>query len=592
MCGIAGIVAVGGARPDLDALDRMTAALAHRGPDGSGRHVARDVAMVNTRLAIIDLETGDQPLYREDGSALVANGEIYNYRELRESLGIERFKTHSDCEPPLLLHGESGTDFADSLRGMYAIAIHDLPGERLILARDPFGIKPLYYCETPDAFAFASEPAALIEGGFASRELRPSAEAELAEVQFTSGTETIWRDICRVAPGETITVASGRIIDRRVRPALPDPGAPDPAYRASSDEEKALAELDRVLEESVRLHQRADVDFGMFFSGGVDSTALLAMMARLDDRPVRAFTAGFSGADAHDERGHARSLASRLGAEHIEVEFTETDFWSLLPAVVRAMDDPAADYAILPTFKLASVAARDLKVVLAGEGGDELFAGYGRYRSAMRPWFRGGRRPRSRGLLDGVGVLRETPADWRDGIRAAEVREDRRERTRLQMAQAVDCAEWLPNDLLIKLDRCLMAHGLEGRTPFVDPEVAAFAFRLPDSLKVRDGRGKWLLREWLNRQVPEADAFSKKRGFTVPVGAWIRERGAEVGDLVAREPGVERLCKPDAVRALFTSTKRRAGLASWVLLFYALWHRHHALGLPLEGDAIAALAAR
>jgi asparagine synthase (glutamine-hydrolysing) len=256
------------------------------------------------------------------------------------------------------------------------------------------------------------------------------------------------------------------------------------------------------------------------------------------------------------------------------------------------MDDPAADYAALPTYKLAGVAGQELKVVLCGEGGDEMFAGYGRYRSVMRPWWMGGRAMRPRGLFEGTGVLRADQPSWRDGIAAAEINASLPNRTKLQIAQATDCADWLPNDLLIKLDRCLMAHGVEGRTPFLDPAVADAAFRLPDSLKIRKGLGKWLLREWLARQLPESLPFSRKRGFTVPVGQWIARRGKALGELVAEEPGVAQVCRPGAVRRLFRSGDKRAGLACWVLLFYALWHRRHILGLDPAGDVLETLAQR
>ncbi len=222
--------------------------------------------------------------------------------------------------------------------------------------------------------------------------------------------------------------------------------------------------------------------------------------------------------DVDDERPAARAVAEAVGAEHVEILFTEADFWRLLPQIVSAVDDPAADYAMLPTFALAG-AAREagLKVILSGEGGDELFGGYGRYRSVLRPWWAGGRRPRARGVLDDLGVLRGEIAGWRDGIAAAEVHAASRGRTPLQAAQAVDCTDWLPNDLLTKLDRCLMAHGAEGRTPFLDTEMAVLAFRLPDELKIQHGLGKWLLRRWLAGQLPQSQPLARKRGFTVPV---------------------------------------------------------------------------
>jgi asparagine synthase (glutamine-hydrolysing) len=585
MCGLAGIMMAGGPPPEA-ALAAMDKALAHRGPDGRGRYLAGNLGMVHVRLAIIDLETGDQPIREPEGAALVANAEIYNYLELRQELTGVAFATNSDCEPPLHLYRRLGAGFAEKLRGMYAIAIHDAVNNRLLLARDPFGIKPLYYAETTNCFAFASEPQALIAAGIVAPRLNPQRRLELLQLQFTTGDETLFEGIRRVAPGETLVVAGGRVIERRRRHALPR-SAP-----RVEDEETALNRIDAALEDSVRVHQRCDVPYGMFLSGGIDSTAILAMMARLNDRPVRAFTAGFSGTRVADERAHARLMAESLGAEHVEVEFSEDDFWTLLPAVAAAMDDPAADYAVLPTYKLASVAKQELKVVLCGEGGDEMFAGYGRYRSVMRPWWAGGRALRPRGLLEGTGVLRADQPSWRDGIAAAEINAALPNRTRLQVAQATDCADWLPNDLLIKLDRCLMAHGVEGRTPFLDPVVADAAFRLPDSLKIRKGLGKWLLREWLARQLPEAKPFSRKRGFTVPVGQWIARRGKALGELVAEEPGVAQVCRPEAVRRLFESGGRHAGLACWVILFYALWHRRHILGLDPAGDVIETLAQR
>jgi asparagine synthase (glutamine-hydrolysing) len=585
MCGLAGIMALAGPPPEA-ALDAMEKALAHRGPDGRGRYVSGNLGMVHLRLAIIDLETGDQPIREPEGAALIANAEIYNYVELRRELSGAAFATNSDCEPPLQLYRRMGDGFAEKLRGMYAIAIHDAANNRLLLARDPFGIKPLYYAETPEFFAFASEPQALIAAGIAARRVNPQRRLELLQLQFTTGEETMFEGIRRVAPGETLIVAGGRVIDRRRRMALPRSGP-----RAES-EDSALKRIDAALEDSVRVHQRADVPYGMFLSGGIDSTALLVMMARLNDRPVRAFTAGFSGTAVADERAHAKLIAQKLGAEHIEVEFSEHDFWSSLPAVAAAMDDPAADYAVLPTYKLAQAAKRDVKVVLSGEGGDEMFAGYGRYRSVLRPWWLGGRSLRPRGILEGLDVLRDDPPGWRDGIAAAEITAALPDRSRLQVAQATDCADWLPNDLLIKLDRCLMAHGIEGRTPFLDPVVADAAFCLPDSLKIRKGAGKWLLRQWLSRQLPESAPFSRKRGFTVPVGQWIAARGHTLGELVAEQPGVAEACRPEAVRRLFAAGGRRAGLACWVLLFYALWHRRHILGLDPAGDVHETLAGR
>jgi asparagine synthase (glutamine-hydrolysing) len=584
MCGIAGLMTTDGAAANGAALAAMLAALRHRGPDGEGHHAAADVGLVHARLAIIDLATGQQPLRDAGGAALIANGEIYNYLELRRAMPGQAFATQSDCEPALHLFRRHGIAYADELRGMYAIAVHDPAAGQLLLSRDPFGIKPLYYSETPLGFAFASEPRALLAAGLVTPRVQARARDELLQLQFTTGRETIFAGVNRVLPGETLLLRQGRVMERRRRAALPA-GGPE-----NWDEGEALQRLEAALVDSVGVHQRADVPYGMFLSGGIDSAALLALMARLNARPVRAYTIGFADAAQADERAHARELAGAVGADHVSVEFSEQDFWDLAPAVAAAVDDPAADYAVLPTWKLARVAAKDVKVVLSGEGGDELFAGYGRYRSAQRPWWLGGRTMRARGIFDGLDVLRQPATGWRDGILGAESTAAEPGRTPLQVAQAVDCADWLPNDLLIKLDRCLMAHGVEGRTPFLDPAVAAVAFRLADGLKVRRGLGKYLLRRWLANALPQAKPLSRKRGFTVPVGEWIRRRGAALGPLVARQPGVAEIAAPEAVIGLYRSGGKRADFAAWVLLFYALWHNRHILGRSSGGGVFDVLA--
>ena len=351
-----------------------------------------------------------------------------------------------------------------------------------------------------------------------------------------------------------------------------------------------MRRLDEALLDSVEVHQRSDVPYGMFLSGGIDSSAILALMAQLNDRPVRAFTVGFSGTGVHDERDLARRVAAEVGADHVEVEFSENDFWSLLPEVAAAMDDPAADYAILPTFKLAQEASKDLKVILSGEGGDELFGGYGRYRSAMRSRLLGGRPMRRKGNFDGLGVLRVSVDGWRDGIAREERGKAKTRRTRLQIAQAVDCADWLPHDLLIKLDRCLMAHGLEGRTPFLDPRVAAVAYGLADDFKVRERKGKWILRRWLETRLPVAQPFSKKRGFTVPVGEWIARNADKLAPLMEADEAIKEICKPGTLTGLLSNaTHSKAGFAAWTLLFYALWHKRHVRVVKAQGDVFDVL---
>jgi asparagine synthase (glutamine-hydrolysing) len=587
MCGIAGLILSSGAPPpDPAILSKLIDSLHHRGPDGTGHAVVGRVALVHNRLAIIDLVTGDQPLFAGPAT-LICNGEVYNYRELRAAMPGVSFATNSDCEPPLHLWLHDGADYAQQLRGMFAVAIHERAQRTVTLTRDPFGIKPLYIAQIPTGLAFASEPQALLQAGLLAREVRPAARDELLQLQFTTGTDTIFQGIQRMLPGETLTCADGHVIDRRRISAIPE-GGPE-----NIDEDAALARLDRALEESVDLHQRSDVPYGMFLSGGIDSSTLLTLMARLNSEPVLAFTAGFDVPEAADERDHAAAVAKALGARHESIEIDEAMVWRHLPEIVACMDDPAADYAIIPTWFLAQRARQDVKVVLSGEGGDEIFAGYPRYRSAMKPWWLGGRAMYARGSFDRVNVLRARPAGWRDGIAAAELRAAEGGCSRLAAAQATDITEWLPHDLLLKLDRCLMAHAVEGRTPFLDRGVAAAAFRLPDAMKLHDGMGKWILRKWLEKNLPMARPFAPKQGFTVPVGAWIKGQGLRLGPLVAAQPGVAEIADPQRVAALFRGIRRwRDGFAAWKLLFYALWHQRHILDLPAGGDVFEALGAR
>jgi len=580
-----------GRRPSSDVLDGFAKSLAHRGPDGEARHISDNVGLVQTRLAIIDLTGGDQPfLARRRGEgqslALVANGEIYNYLELQAGMDQQRLQSKSDCEPPLHLYVDHGLDFADHLRGMYAIAIHDPNLDRLILSRDPFGIKPLYYAETDTAMLFASEPQAILDSGLVERRLNKTSRDELLALQFTTGRETPFAGVFRVLPGETLVFRAGRVIESRRLAGLPSAGPRDISQK------QALCELDDLLNDTIGVHQRSDVPYGMFLSGGVDSSVLIAMMDRLNAEPVQAFTAGFSGVDVPDERAHAKVVAKAAHAEHTEVEFSEKDFWVLLPEIAARLDDPVADYAVLPTYKLAQrVHADGLKVVLSGEGGDEMFAGYGRYRRAIRSRLLGGRAMRCSGIFENLGVLRRTPRHWRTGIDAIAAGISPAH-SKLQRVQAEDCAAWLPNDLLTKLDRCLMAHGVEGRVPFIDRKLADVAFRLPDRLKIQSGQGKWLLRKWLETRLPKSQSMRKKQGFTVPVATWIAASGAKLGPLVAVQPGVFEVCAPGAVEALFLRTGKREGQAQWTLLFYALWHNRHILGQPESGGVFETLAAR
>jgi asparagine synthase (glutamine-hydrolysing) len=601
MCGIAGQLGGADAR-----VAPMIHALTHRGPDGIRIEERAGAALAHARLSIIDLEGGWQPLHAA-GSAVVGNGEIYNYVELAEEHQLKGdLATGSDFEPFLHLYAREGEAAFARLRGMYALCLVGGDG-RSWLARDPFGIKPLYIMEHDGGLAFASEPRAFFAAGLMAPTLDPEAARELLAFNYTLGAGTMFKGLRRLAPGEIVEVRNGRIATGWRQPWLREEkgnhqerqdhqGAAGPIKSAPSlsagslgdlgvlggskgdlDEPALIAQLDAVLEDSVRVHQRSDVPYGLFLSGGIDSTAIATLMTRLNERPVTTYTCGFDAPEARDERAAAEKVAKALNLDWRETRFGEADFWRILPEVAWALDDPTADYATLPTWKLAEVAKGSITMVLTGEGGDELFGGYGRYRRALRPAWLGGRPAEPR--PDDPALL----AKWR-----AEAKPPSNQGgpglSPLQQAQWADIATWLPNDLLLKLDRCLMAHGLEGRTPFLDPQVAAFAFPLPDRLKVRGRYGKWILRKWLERACPAAEPWAHKQGFTVPVEAWIAPRAADIAARIGKIDAVRKVMEPAAAEAIF-----KAGAAGqrWPLLFYAVWSLIH-----LEGaDRHAALNA-
>jgi asparagine synthase (glutamine-hydrolysing) len=399
--------------------------------------------------------------------------------------------------------------------------------------------------------------------------------AELLQLRFTTGAETVFGGIRRVLPGETLLIADGAVVERHRRPALPE-GGPEPITEAD-----ALARLDAALAESVaRQHRHGEV--GLLLSGGIASCVLSRVLQRLGAGSVLALTATLDHPNAAGERERAEAVARAAGARHAVLTLTDDMVWRDLPNIVAAMDDPVAEEGIIPAWFLARRAREEgVGLVLSGAGGDALLAGDGRYRAATRPWWFGGRPMHGLGGFDRLpGLLREVPSGWRDGIAAAEVAAATPGRSRLQRAQAVDMAEWLPNALLTRLDRCLATHGVEGGAPFLDPGVVAAAFRLPDALKQRGGTGMWLLRAWLAREAPGSQPFHRRRRFGLPLGTWIAGIGARLGPLVAAQPGVFEIAQPDRVEALFrdAARHRHAGVAAWRLLFYALWHRRHMEG--------------
>ncbi|WP_304166585.1 asparagine synthase (glutamine-hydrolyzing), partial [Phenylobacterium aquaticum] len=406
MCGIAGVLhGAGSARPLIEALT-------HRGPNGIRVEDHEGSSFAHARLSIIDLEGGWQPLHA-GGSTVIGNGEIYNYVELTAEFGLkDQLATGSDFEPLVHLYNREGPAAFQRLRGMYALCLVGADG-RTWLVRDPFGIKPLYVLEHEGAVLFASEPRAFLEAGLLQAQLNPDAVAELLAFNYTLGDHPIFKGLRRLAPGEIVEVVEGRIVSHGRRRLISEEPTASLLPRFAKDDD-LIARLDAVLEDSVRVHQRSDVPYGLFLSGGIDSAAIATLMARLNERPVTAFTCGFDAPGAKDERGQAERVARALNLDWRETRFGEEDFWRILPQVAWALDDPTADYATLPTYKLAEAAKGVLTVVLTGEGGDELFGGYGRYRRALRPAWLGGRsaepRPGDPRVLDRWRAAARPPA--------------------------------------------------------------------------------------------------------------------------------------------------------------------------------------
>ncbi len=546
MCGIAGFISP--ARADAAALVPMLARIAHRGPDGQGTFVEGHAALGHCRLAIIDLQGGAQPLYSEDKNFVVVfNGEIYNYRELTAELTAlgHTFTTRTDTE--VLLHGweQWGRELLPRLRGMFAFALWDRRAQVLFCARDMFGIKPLYYCRCADGtLLFASEIKAFLDHPSFEKQLNTAQLPLYLSCQYSPGRDTFFAGVQKLLPGHFLEFSEGIVRTTRwVQPAfLPGdtPPAPD--------------ELEAVLRQSAEAHKIADVEVAGFLSGGVDSAYLTALA-----RPARTYTISYA-EPKYDESFPARALARNLGLRNRVRCISPGEFWDAVPAVQYHMDEPMADAAAVALYFLNREAARDVKVVLSGEGADELFGGYNIYRDPftarwykrLPPWLRGGLGAAASLLPPGPGVnflvrrglsleeryfgptallterekRRLLPGYEGDGDPVCltesswDMTEDQDPVTRMQQ---VDLQLWLAGDILLKADKMSMAHSLELRVPYLDKEVFALAAALPAAAKANARMTKIALRQAAARTLPPAAAARKKLGFPVPVRDWLRQ---------------------------------------------------------------------
>ena len=628
MCGICGI-AVSNGGVDPARLAAMSATLVHRGPDSDGTLVDGPAGLAARRLAIIDLQTGDQPIANEDGTVhVVQNGEIYNYPELRGELerAGHRFSTTGDTEVIVHLYEQHGDAFAERLRGMFAIAIWDSRSRRLVLARDRYGIKPLYFRAGEGGLEFASELRALPRGEI-------DLDALEAFLAFNSipAPFSIFRETRKLPAGSLLVWEEGTqapALERFARPA------PVPAEDVRDGDDAELEEELRArLRDSVRAHLVSDVPVGVLLSGGIDSALLTALAAQESGEAVRTFSIGFE-ERSFDELADARLVAGQYGTRHRELVL-RPDAALLLPALAEAFDEPFADSSALPTYLVSQLAAEDVKVALSGEGGDELFGGYYTYAADLLALRAGGLARVARPLVERLPSSSarasfdyrakrfvrgahlpplERHHAWKE-IFSADARADLRGRRSdfdpvdllrdrfadtdgadlLARLQDVDLGLYLVDDLLVKTDRASMAHSLEARVPYLDPVVTNVALSLPTRLKVRGLRKKVLLRRAAAPLLPRRIVYGKKRGFSIPAAAWLRgELESFARDVLSRET-IERqgYFEPGPVRRLIdehVAGREDLSRQLWGLIAFTLWHERHVEREPRPLREVAAAA--
>jgi asparagine synthase (glutamine-hydrolysing) len=563
MCGIAGKLNFDADRAiDRDALTAMTRVIAHRGPDSDGFYTGPGIGLGFRRLSIIDLSTGDQPIANEDGTVwVVFNGEIYNFADVRmdlESRG-HRFRTHTDTEVIVHAYEQWGEDCVQRFRGMFAFALWDEPRRRLVLVRDRLGVKPLYYSPTAHGVTFGSEIKSLLEDADVPREWSAESVDAYLALQYVPCPRTIYSSVFKLPPGHLLVAEGGRVRTRRYWD-LVFTGDGDPAR-----EQEYLDRLEARVDEAVRLRMVADVPLGAFLSGGIDSSLVVSSMVKAAPGRVLTTSVGFED-KGYDELAYARTVAKHLGTESYE-RVVNPDVADLLPKLAWHLDEPFADSSAVPTYYVSQAAREHVTVALSGDGGDELWAGYARHRveraeqrarrllgprmsrlaswcaTRMPPGIKGARslghlglppadacaHKHAYGLFEGSGRHALYSADF-----AAEVREaDPFQGFRIAYASCgspdpvdralyVDVKTYLVDDILMKVDKMSMAVSLEARDPLLDHPLLEFAASVPSSLKLAQGRSKYLLRRLLAKRIPQSIVDRPKQGFEAPIGRWLR----------------------------------------------------------------------
>jgi asparagine synthase (glutamine-hydrolysing) len=621
MCAIAGIFSSSGISEEQKAsLKRMGDVMTHRGPDGEGYHVESSIGLVHRRLSIIDVEGGGQPLCNEDGTIwIVFNGEIYNYIELREQL-IQKghvFKTSSDTEVIVHLYEEKGESFVEYLRGMFAIALWDNADKRLVLVRDRLGKKPLYYAACKNAFVFASEIKALLQLPDVPRDIDNEAIVDYFSLLYIPAPKSIFRSVRKVRPAHMVIVDEDGYREKCYWDLSFD-------QAEEKTEDQWCEELIGTLEESVRLRLRSDVPLGAFLSGGVDSSAVVALMSAMDSGAINTCSVGFDEKE-FDESGYASSFAQRLATRHHE-ETVRPDALAILDKLAWHYDEPFADSSAVPTYYVSRAARRHVTVALSGDGGDENFAGYRRYHhDLVENRFRslvpeGIRKPLFGTLgaiypkLDWAPRMVRAQATFRafsrnpvegyfysvsgikpelksallsrelyqqvNGYGPIELFRDYYARPtnadHLSRLQYLDIKTYLVDDILVKVDRASMANSLEVRCPILDHRFMELVARIPSSLKLRNGRGKYIFKKALTPILPQEILLRQKQGFAVPLSAWFRDEIKNFTADIILGPDPLGVLNGKVVESLWNkhqSGSRDYSTPLWTILMYRLWQR-------------------
>ena len=638
MCGIAGICSTQpGFRVDEATVQQMCQCIVHRGPDDEGIYVHNGVGLGMRRLGIIDLPGGRQPIHNEDETIwVVFNGEVYNFRELRAELerAGHHFYTNTDTEVIVHLYEELGRDCVEKLRGMFAFAVYDERRDSLLLARDRLGKKPLHYSVREGQLLFGSEIKSLLAVAPDLADVDQEAILQYFYFGYILDPSTAFRNIRKLPPGFSLEFSNGQTTLRRYWD-LPWYGTAE-----GKSEQEYLEELEHQLEEAVRIRLVSDVPLGALLSGGVDSSTVVALMARASTKPVRTFTISFSRAD-FDEGKAARIVSQRFGTEHQEL-VVEPQMGDALERLSCSLEEPFADSSILPTYYVSRLTKQYVTVALAGDGGDELFAGYERYaislnRSAFDRvpfwagrWYRNGVYPhlpttflgrrflfnaslpaRDRYLdsLSFLPALDRQHAFFSDGFLASfetvalplrafqNYFDGAPADTLLSRLLYLDTKTYLPGDILTKVDRMSMAASLEVRAPILDHQVVEWAARLPENLKFRNGRGKYLLRKLAERVgVPKEILHRPKHGFALPLVHWMRaELKNDLSAILLEPQTLQRgYFNPKAVRELLEEHwrgRRDHSAEIWQLLMFELWHRNFLSHLSTERAAVVSASA-